>query len=69
LKVCGTQNDLRPLLRAANNQNSQALNWLFHHIKQDQDDANGFSLFVWDMKQKKVWRKQNEMIAIVSDSD
>jgi hypothetical protein len=33
---------------------SQPLNWLFHHIKQDQDDAKGFSLFAWDMNQRLV---------------
>jgi hypothetical protein len=54
---------------------SQPVNWLSRYIIQDQDDANGFSLFVWDMKQwldaivtrRKVWRKKNEMRAVISE--
>jgi hypothetical protein len=45
---------LRPLLLAANKQKKQPLNGFSDHIKQDQDDDNGFRLFVWDMKQRLV---------------
>jgi hypothetical protein len=45
---------LRPLLLAANKQKNQPPNGFSHHIKQDQDDANGFRLFVWGMKQRIV---------------
>ena len=47
-------NDLRPLRLAANKQNSQPLNWLSRHVNQDYDDASGFRLLVWEMKQRLV---------------
>jgi hypothetical protein len=54
-KVCwGTQNEIRAVLSAADKQTSLTLNGISRHINQYQDDANGFNLFVWDMKQRLV---------------
>jgi hypothetical protein len=53
-KVQGKNNDLRPLQLAVNKQNSQPPNWLSRHVNQDYDDASGFPLLVWDMKQMLV---------------
>jgi hypothetical protein len=53
-KVWRKQNEMIAVVSASNKQKSQPLNWLCHHIKQDQDDVNGFSLFVWDMKQRLI---------------
>jgi hypothetical protein len=35
-------------------QSSEAINGFSHHVIQDQEDADGFSFFVWDMKQRLV---------------
>jgi hypothetical protein len=49
------QNEMRCVVSAANKPNSQPLNWLSHHINQDEDDAtSAFRLFGWDMKQRLV---------------
>jgi hypothetical protein len=53
-KVRRKKNEMRCVVSAANKQNNQPLNWFSHHIKQDQDDANGFRLFIWDIKQTLV---------------
>jgi hypothetical protein len=45
---------MRCFVSAPNKQNSQPLNWLSRHNKQDEDDASGFPLLVWDMKQRLV---------------
>jgi hypothetical protein len=47
-------NEVRRVVALADNQNSQPLNWLSRHSNQDQDDARGFLLLVWDMKQRLV---------------
>jgi hypothetical protein len=47
-------NEMRCVVSAANKQNSQPLNWLSRHINQDYDDASGFRLLVWEMKQMLV---------------
>jgi hypothetical protein len=53
-KVWRKQNDLKPRLRADDKPLMQPLNGLSHHTNQDQDDDNGFHLFVWDMKQRLI---------------
>jgi hypothetical protein len=51
-KVWGTKNDRGSLLHTGNKELIKPFNGLFDHTKQEQDDAFGFRLFVWAMKQK-----------------